>query len=762
MATPAWSGVRSGLLGDTGAVNASAQVNQLLGAHAISAIYQGNSVLTPQGSGGTAWQYQLSTQDIAQPFTMSGMAIGRVVVPLLPVGNGADLIVSLYTNNAGVPGTLVNQVRVPASWINQLAAVSGVAGPSSSAPITQYTNSPLATAVSNSFHMGPTTLTNWAYPTVFPGFSILNGAQNYYGSYFFVVGSQNGSTYLNNVYTIAYDTLGNLASAIPQPSFPVASGGSNALGISVDPASGNLTFVVAGGSTAPGVEIASVYSASFNAQTGALSAWGTQASLPQALRDGTFAAWNGYVYVYGGINAGLTADLSTVYYAHVQNGQIASWNTANPYPLALDSAFMTAINGFLVVFGGENFAGTQTTAVYYAPINADGSIGAWQAGPSLPVADAAFQVGTPAFGSYGVMAIGNGQAYMLGFTASGPDTSWQTFTQPQGGDQLAEIAVQPGTWQHYGLYATYYSAFQVSLTPRISVPLPTTGLTNGATYHIVLSQPGGDLNDYLRTHDDLNVFPGNPTMLTRAKGSSTWTAGTTGHAVPIQVYDQTVIGKVWHFWEDSGARISTLAWGTTPNQPLLGIMEATAQPGPVLNQWPTFVQGIGPWHPTGGTFIQSSAQTHGNLPFSALLTPSGSASLSYAESDLVPVLQGHGYVLTAQYYSPTGYSNVAVSVNWFDVNRNFISSTSGGATSIPAATWTQFQTTVTNNVANAVYLDMVCIEGGTPPATALLYVSAATVQDASGPQVSSVLKYNYAATWPSPGSNTGAGTTLLA
>lgn len=232
MPTPAWSAPRSGLLGDTGATNAAAAINQLLGTHAISVLYQGSAVVSPNGSGGSAWRYHLDTYDLAQPFTVSGTTIGRVVVPLLAVGNGADLIVSLYTNNSGVPGTLVNSVRIPASWISQLSVVSGAAGPSSQPPVIQYTNSPLALAQFNSFHMGPTTLTNWSYPTVFPGFSIVDGAQNYYGNYFVVVGAQNGSTYVNNVYTIAYDMQGNLASAIPQPAFPVASGGSNALGAS--------------------------------------------------------------------------------------------------------------------------------------------------------------------------------------------------------------------------------------------------------------------------------------------------------------------------------------------------------------------------------------------------------------------------------------------------------------------------------------------------------------------------------------------------
>lgn len=765
MPTPAWSAARSGLLGDTGAMDASAQVNQFLGTHGITAVYQGNPILTPVGSGGTAWQYHLDAYDIAQPFTMSGTAIGRVAVPLLPVGSGTDLIVSLYTNSAGAPGTLVNSARIPAAWISRLAAVSGVSEPSSISPITQYTNSPLAVSQFNTFHMGATTLTNWSYPVVIPGFSVANAGQTYYGNYYILIGGQGGAggtTFVNNVFTIAYDTAGNLSQAIPQPAFPTNNSGSCATAVVTDPSSGSLTVVAAGGSTASGVHTAATYTASFDPVKGVVSAWTSQANLPQVVWDGIGATWNGYFYSIGGTNGGNTADLNTVYYAQVQNGQITAWNTANPIPAMLDSTYATAINGFLVVFGGETFGLVNQTTCWYAPINANGSLGAWQTGPPLPTAVVDFQFGTPLFSPYGVMAVGNGQAYLLGFGANGPDTAWQVFTQPQGGTLLADAASGPGTWVHYGLYGSYYSTFQLALTPRISVPLPTTGLTNSATYHIVLSQPGGDSNDYLRTHDDVSVFPGNPTMLTRAKSSSTWTAGTTGHAVPITIYDQTVIGKPWHLWEDSGARISTLVWGTTPNQPLLGLLEATSQPGPILNQWPTFVQGIGPWHPTGGTFVQSSAQTHGNLPFSGLLTPNGVASQAYAEGDLVPVQQGHSYVLTAWLYSPTGYSNVAVSANWFNSSGTYISTTSGSATSVPAATWTQLQTTVTNNVTNAVSLDMVVLEGGTPPGSALLYVSAATVQDTSGPQVSSVLSCKYAATWPSAGMWPPLGVTELA
>lgn len=765
MATPVWSAARSGLLGDTGAVNAATQVNQFLGTHGITAVYQGSPVLTPSGSGGTAWAYQLSTQDVSQPFTMSGTTIGRVVVPLLPVGQGADLIVSLCANNSGVPGAVITQTRIPASWISQLAAVSGVAGPSSSAPLLQYTNSPLTLAQFNSLHASPASYVNWTLPTVSGG----GGPASFpvttvFGNYFIQVGGYTtGFTFLSSAFTIQFDALGNLSQAIPQPPMPTAmSQGASA--VSVD-ANGNATLVVTGGTaTNGGSAINTVYTAQFNSATGVISSWSSQATLPTAVFGQSMAAYNGFVYVIGGATgSGAGTPVSNVVYAQVQNGQIASWNTTTPLPVALILTYTAAIDGFLFVAGGST-GGSGLTLVYFAAINSNGSLGPWQTGPVLPSghSNSSNQQLLPT-GIFGVALPDTSAVTALGVSPNGPDIGWQAApTASINTFAFAALAAgTPGTWQFYGLEVStpsQYSTLSLSLTPRISVPLPTTGLSNGTTYHLVLSQPNGTPSDYLRTHDDSFVFPGNPTLLTRTKGSSTWTAGTSQHAVPIQVYDQTVIGKVQHLWEDSGARISTLAWGTTPNQPLLGLLEATSQPGPVLNQWPTFVQGIGPWHPTGGTFVQSSAHTQGNLPFSGLLTPSGSASLSYAESDLVPVQQGHSYALTAWYYSPTAYSNVSVSVNWFDVNRNFITSTSGTATSIPANTWTQFQTTVTNNVANAVYLDFVAIEGSTPPATALLYVSTATVQDKSGPQVSTVAQYEYSGTWPSAGTLTNAPT----
>jgi hypothetical protein len=43
---------------------------------------------------------------------------------------------------------------------------------------------------------------------------------------------------------------------------------------------------------------------------------------------------------------------------------------------------------------------------------------------------------------------------------------------------------------------SYDATFPATLTPRISVPLPTTGLTNGTTYHVPLQPLPEGLGSY--------------------------------------------------------------------------------------------------------------------------------------------------------------------------------------------------------------------------------------------------------------------------
>jgi hypothetical protein len=144
---------------------------------------------------------------------------------------------------------------------------------------------------------------------------------------------------------------------------------------------------------------------------------------------------------------------------------------------------------------------------------------------------------------------------------------------------------------------------------------------------------------------------------------------------------------------------------------------------------------------------QSAAHTQGGLPFSALVTPTGSAAQTYIQSEQIPVQQGHSYTATAWLYSPVGYSNATVNINWYTSASSLVSTTTGATTVLAAGTWKQITTTGAAP-ATAAYGTIVPIESGTPPGTAVFYVSAATLQDASGPMLSSVAEVSYPGTWP--------------
>lgn len=777
--TPAWSAARSGLLGDTGAVDASAQINQLLGTHPAGEIYQGNAILTPGGTGGGLTDSPLNGYDWDQPFTLSGTAIGRVTIPVFPIGAGADLIVSLHADSSGTPGTLITRTRVPATWINTQAAVTGTDVPGSPGdPILTYTGSPLATAADNTLTFA--NVANYTFnqptPTGGGGTNLPATASNGNNLIILVGGSNAAGQIVGDTYTIAYGGDAVLGAPVPQSALPVGNDLYAGIAVTTDPTSGDQYVVVAGGATGTLTSVttvATVYAASIDAATGNLGSWSAQTSLPQALQTLTSAASGNNVYTVGGVTPSNTI-VDAVYYATMQNGQISAWNSGPALPVPVYNAFAAVSNGFLLVAGGYTATGLAgpTAAAWYAPINADGSLGDWQPAPPLPSVNADFASGSMTAGQYGVVLRGavNAGLFALPMSAAGPGPAWQSYGFPG----IALDALLPdgdGRWRWFEIYAgTTYASSVFTLTPYISVPLPAAGLSNGATYHVVMRSPSQDPNNYL-TLAIANgaVFPGSPSALTRAKGASAWVSNG-GNAVPVAVYDNSngtatpgqANNQVVHTWEDSGARITTLVRATTPDRRMLGICEATAQPGPVLNSNPTFTAGTAPWTATNGALTQSSAQTHGSLPFSGLLAPAGGNPDAYIQSEYLACTPGPGssYTVTAWVYSPTGWSAVFPNLNFYDASKTFISS---GAASfnVPAATWTQI--TATYPVPDtALYLTIDVGESSTPAATNLLYVSAATVQDALGPQVSSAAQITYAGTWPGTGLYPPTGVTVLA
>jgi hypothetical protein len=113
--------------------------------------------------------------------------------------------------------------------------------------------------------------------------------------------------------------------------------------------------------------------------------WLTTTVLPQTLSGHKAATWNNqYVYVVGGWND-LTYS-SAVYRATIQSGGISNWTTLASIPVALKDAAVVIGTNTIYVIGGRD-ASQVYSSIYYAAINTDGSIGAWQTSVvSLPAA----------------------------------------------------------------------------------------------------------------------------------------------------------------------------------------------------------------------------------------------------------------------------------------------------------------------------------------------------------------------------------------
>jgi len=119
---------------------------------------------------------------------------------------------------------------------------------------------------------------------------------------------------------------------------------------------------------------------------------------------------NGTIYVLGGLDA-TGAATSTIYEASLNaDGTIpaaGSWTTltATPLPQALFAHGAVIFHGHIYVAGGNDSTGTPVAKVYSAPINADGTLGAWTTLVDLPDTRAYHQFVTAA-----------GNIYVLGGT----------------------------------------------------------------------------------------------------------------------------------------------------------------------------------------------------------------------------------------------------------------------------------------------------------------------------------------------------------
>lgn len=678
-ADPSWLAARTGLPGDTPATAYSAQVAQLLASHQATPVWTGTAITSPRpdpGAGVADW-VSLLASDVDQPFTMSGTAIGHVTVPVSPVGNGADVTVSLWTDSAGSPGSLIASTVIPAAWLAQLAAPSGLPGGA------------LATGQVNGLLAWTQTFTTWPAPLITGGASFWSTVQS--GNFIILAGGNNlSNATVATVYTVGWPGGFNVGPVLPQPPLPAAT----SLGAVVATAD---TLLYAGGTTASLTvmsPVASVYTAGWSPAEGVVQAWSGQASLPVAVLSpaSAFDPVSGTAYVIGGVSAtssGVpTAMTTAVQQAVVTNGQVTAWTQGPPFPVARANAAAAVLNGWLVVVGGEDVGINWHSDTWIARIASDGTLGSWLPGPACPVTVSGAQGGlvvtTSAMvvGGYGGSGPLNVSA-ILAVTADGPG-QWTTITGgPSPGAGLFDLG--DGTWQAAELSNAGGVLWQLFYpVPLIPVPLAVSGLSNGTVYHLVIHQDGGDAADYAQV---LAAPPSLPIgAKTRPRTGGSWTSIGSSYAVPATVWDQAAARPLLGMWQDSGAKV-TVAVSAGAGRQLLGVLESTAMgAGPLNPNTLTGASGTG-WAALNGTFSVSGSPPAGAPnPDAGLYTQVGATAGAMRETGgTFPVTPGAWYKATASAWTAT--TTVIIGIDWLDSTGTVIA-TSTTSVTVTASTWT--------------------------------------------------------------------------
>lgn len=215
------------------------------------------------------------------------------------------------------------------------------------------------------------------------------------------------------------------------------------------------------------------------------------------------------------------------------------------------------------------------------------------------------------------------------------------------------------TAYHLGERVTYSNYIYQNLIEG-TIGIAPTGLgTSNANWQVVLSSPN-------------NPSLWNPATGWRSTWEARYPAATNSAATSGGCYVQAVVSE-----------------GTTPPATALLYLQRVTLINPqhqAFNTNPAFSPTVLPWTVTGGTLTLAQLSGYAGTP--AVLTPSGSASQAFISSELEPCASGAGIQVAALVYSPTGYSNAFVSLNWYDSGKNLLSTSSGGGTAIPANTWT--------------------------------------------------------------------------
>jgi hypothetical protein len=155
-------------------------------------------------------------------------------------------------------------------------------------------------------------------------------------------------------------------------------------------------YALAGFNVSEGGSLNDLLYAKINVSDGSIEPFRTSSVTVDARWDLRAGINNGYVYAMGGCSTGAPPASCTTMTGKVQTFQLYNNYSGSPKAYSAGSQFATdrygagtaVLNGHIYIAGGCTSpidCATTTNSVQYAPINPDGTIGAWVAAANLPV-----------------------------------------------------------------------------------------------------------------------------------------------------------------------------------------------------------------------------------------------------------------------------------------------------------------------------------------------------------------------------------------
>lgn len=196
----------------------------------------------------------------------------------------------------------------------------------------------------------------------------------------YILGGSNGSA-TANIYTAPINTDGTLGTWVAAGTLPTV------LAYSVAFITKNKLYLL-GGSTG-GAILNTIYVATIGSD-GLINNWSQAGSLPTVVYCAQVAVTKNRVYLIGGNSTGsVSSGSAAVYSAPInQNGTLGNWTVESSLPGSLQASSVFVSNSRVYLFGGltGGSSSSVTNAVYSAPVNTDGTLGAWVTNTNLPIA----------------------------------------------------------------------------------------------------------------------------------------------------------------------------------------------------------------------------------------------------------------------------------------------------------------------------------------------------------------------------------------